>query len=53
MGYLIISLLPFADRSQQCHLKEKGGDIAALEVSIVPLQKGSAEKEFIATHINA
>ncbi len=47
------SLLPSADGNQRCHFYEKGGEIAALEVSIVLLQTGSAEKQFLATYINA
>ncbi len=49
----IVSLLPSADGDQRCHFLEKGGEIAAAELSIVLLQTRSAEKRFLATHINA
>ncbi len=42
------SQLPSADGDQQCHFKEKRG-----EVSIVLLQMGSAEKWLLATYINS
>ncbi len=44
MRYLcIVNLFPSADGDQLCHFQEKGGEIAAPEVSIVLLQIGSEE----------
>ncbi len=53
MRYLcIVSPLLSADGDQRCHFKEKSGEIAAPDVSIVWLgQMGSAEKWFSATYI--